>query len=73
MLAMSISKEHLIGKTGGFRFGESDTEREWRFAEIRTLENRLRSGNYSEQDHRRLCELKNISFDGYDVEEHPGA
>lgn len=70
---MSISKEDFINQTGGFRFGESDTERDLRFAEIRVLEDRLRSGNYSEQDHRRLCELKNISFDEYDVEEHPGA
>jgi hypothetical protein len=70
---MSISKEDFINQTGGSRLGESDTERDLRFAEIRELEDRLRSGNYTEQDHRRLCELKDISFDAYDVEEHSGA
>jgi hypothetical protein len=67
---MSISKDYFITKTGGFLWGELNA---LRFAEIQVLEARLRSGKYSEQDHRRLCELKDISFDAYDVEDHPNA
>lgn len=67
---MGISKDHSIKKTGGFIWGDLNAVRR---AEIQVLEKRLRSGKYSEQDHRRLCELKNISFDAYDVEDHPNA
>ncbi len=55
MLAMTIGKESFIKETGGFVWGELNA---LRFKEINVLEKRLRSGKYSEQDHRRLCELK---------------
>jgi hypothetical protein len=67
---MSISKDDFIKKTGGFLWGELNA---LRFAEIQVLDTRLRSGKYSEQEHRRLCEVKDISLDGYDVEDHPNA
>ena len=66
---MSISKEKFIEETGGFLWGELAAPRR---AEIELLEKRLRSA-YSEQDHRRLCELKGITFDAYDPEDHQSA
>ena len=67
---MSVSKDYFIKQTGGFLWGELETLKR---AEIRVLEKRLRSGKFSEQDQRRLCELKGIIFDEYDVEEHLNA
>lgn len=67
---MSISKDKIIAETGGFAWGQPQ---QWRLAEIRVLEKRIRSGEFSEEDQRRLSELKGIDFDGYDVEDHPNA
>jgi len=67
------NKEMFIAATGGFRLGESAEQFRARRAEIRRIERRLKSGKYSEQNHRRLCELKNIVFDSYDIAEHPNA
>ena len=67
---MSITKEKFIAETGGFAWGEPQ---QWRLAEIRVLEKRIRAGRFSETDQRRLCELKGIVFDSYDLEEHPNA
>jgi hypothetical protein len=71
---MGINKEQFIEKTGGFRVGESEDEMFTRFAEIETLETRLRSGKkWSEEDHERLCKLKGIDLYAYDLEDHPNA
>lgn len=67
---MSITKEKFIAESGGFALGEPQ---QWRLAEIRVLEKRIRAGRFSEKDQRRLCELKGIVFDSYDLEEHPNA
>jgi hypothetical protein len=67
---MSISKDKIIAETGGFACGEPQ---QWRLAEIRVLDKRIRSGKFSEEDQRRLCELKGIDFDSYDLEDHPNA
>jgi hypothetical protein len=64
------NKEKFIAETGGFAIGEIEP---LRLAEIGVLEKRIRSGNFSEEDQRRLCELKGIDFDGYDPEDHPNA
>jgi|GEM_PF-3740590 len=67
---MSISKDKIIAETGGFIWGEP---LKWRLAEIKLLEKRIRSGKITEKDQRRLCVLKGIDFDGYDLEDHPNA
>jgi hypothetical protein len=67
---MSISKDKFIAETGGFAWGEPQ---QWRLAEIKALVKRIRSGKFTEADQRRLCELKGIDFDGYDLEDHPNA
>jgi len=67
---MSISKDKFIAETGGFAVGEIEPLRR---AEINVLEKRIRSGKFNEDDQRRLCELRGINFDGYDVEDHPNA
>jgi hypothetical protein len=64
------NKEKFIAETGGFVLGEPQ---QWRLAEITVLEKRIRSGKFSEEDQRRLCELKGINFDSYDLEDHPNA
>ena len=64
------NKEDFIAATGGFRL-ESAEQFKARQAEIRRIGQRLKSGKYSEQSHRRLCELKNIVFDSYELDEHP--
>jgi len=64
------NKEQFIAETGGFACGEPQ---QWRLAEIRVLEKRIRAGRFSEKDQRRLCELKGIVFDSYDLEDHPNA
>jgi len=66
------NKENFIAATGGFRL-ESVAEFKKRQAEIRRIERRFKSGKYSEQSHRRICELKNIVFDSYELDEHPNA
>jgi hypothetical protein len=66
------NKETFIAATGGLRL-ESVEHFRARQAEIRRIERRLKSGKYSEQSHRRLCELKNIVFDNYELDEHPNA
>ena len=66
------NKETFIASTGGFRL-ESAEQFKARQAEIRQIERRLKSGQYNEQSHRRLCELKNIIFDSYELDEHPNA
>ncbi|MGA7504525.1 MAG: hypothetical protein WBW57_10380 [Candidatus Sulfotelmatobacter sp.] len=66
------NKETFIAATGGFRL-ESAEQFKARQAEIRRIERRLKSGKYSEQSHRRLCELKDIVFDSYELDEHPNA
>ncbi len=66
------NKENFIAATGGFRL-EPVQQFRTRQAEIRRIERRLKSGKYNEQSHRRLCELKNIVFDSYDLEDHPNA
>ncbi|MHB8217083.1 MAG: hypothetical protein ACYDDS_13490 [Candidatus Sulfotelmatobacter sp.] len=55
------NKENFIAAVGGFRL-ESAEQFKARQAEIRRIERRLKSGKYSEQSHRRLCELKDIVF-----------
>jgi hypothetical protein len=67
---MSVSKDRIIGETGGFAWGKVAP---LRLAEINVLDKRIRSGKFSEEDQRRLCELKGINFDGYDLEDHPNA
>lgn len=67
---MSISKDKIIAETGGFAWNEIQS---LRLAEINVLEKRLRSGRFNEGDQCRLCELKGIDFDGYDLEDHPNA
>lgn len=69
-MTRTMSKEQFIAETGGFAFGEPQR---WRLAEITVLEKRIRSGKFTEGDQRRLCELKGIDFDGYDLEDHPNA
>ena len=64
------NKGKSIAETGGFVWGEPQ---QWRLAEIKVLEKRIRSGKFTEADQRRLCELKGIDFDGYDLEDHPNA
>jgi hypothetical protein len=64
------NKEKFIAETGGFIWGEPQR---WRLAEIKVLEKRIRSGKVTEEDQRRLCELKGIDFDAYDVEDRPNA
>jgi hypothetical protein len=64
------NKEKIIAETGGFAWGEPQ---QWRLAEINVLEKRIRSGRFSEEDQRRLCELKGINFDSYDLADHPNA
>jgi hypothetical protein len=66
------NKETFIAATGGFRL-ESVAQFKKRQAEIRRIEGRFKSGKYSEQSHRRLCVLKNILFDSYELDEHPNA
>jgi hypothetical protein len=66
------NKETFIAATGGFRL-ESVQQFRTRQAEIRRIERRFKSGKYSEQSHRRLCELKNIVFDSYELDDHPNA
>ena len=66
------NKEKFIVETGGLRL-ESESEFKTRQAEIQRIEAELRSGNYSEAGQRRLCELKGISFDSYELEDHPNA
>ncbi len=66
---MSISKEKFLAETGGFAWGEIEP---LRLAEINVLEKRIR-GKFNEEDQRRLCELKGIDFDSYDLEDHPNA
>jgi hypothetical protein len=65
---MSISKDKIIAETGGFAWGEP---RHWRVAEITVLEKRIRSGRFTDDDQRRLCQLKGIDFD--EPEDHPNA
>lgn len=67
---MSTSKEKFIAATGGFAWGEIES---LRVAEIGVLEKRIRSSKFNEEDRRRLCELKGIDFDSYDLEDHPNA
>lgn len=64
------NKEKFIAKTGGFAWGEPQQSR---LVEIKVLEKRIRAGRFSEKDQRRLCELKGLDFDGYDLEDHPNA
>jgi hypothetical protein len=59
-----MSKNKFIAETGGFAWGEPQ---QWRLAEIKALEKRIRL-KFSEEDQRRLCELKGLDFDGYDIE-----
>jgi hypothetical protein len=66
------NKETFIAATGGFRL-ESTEQFKARQTEIRRIERLLKSGKYSDQSHRRLCELKDIVFDSYDIAEHPNA
>jgi hypothetical protein len=66
---MSISKEKFLAETGGFAWGEIEP---LRLAETNVLEKRIR-GKFNEEDQRRLCELKGIDFDSYDLEDHPNA
>jgi hypothetical protein len=66
---MSISKEKFLTETGGFAWGEIEP---LRLAEINVLEKRIQ-GKFNEEDQRRLCELKGLDFDGYDLEDHPNA
>lgn len=67
---MSRAKEQWIGRTGGFRIGESPEEFRNRVAEIKKLESLFRSGriklDHLEHIQRRLCQLKGIDFDSYD-------
>jgi hypothetical protein len=67
---MATNKEKFIAETGGFILGKP---LKWRLAEIKVLEKRIRSGKFTEADQRRLCEVKGINFDSYDLEDHPNA
>jgi len=44
-----------------------------RQAAIRRIEQQILSGHFSEKDQRRLCELKGLDCDSYDLEDHPSA
>ncbi len=72
MTLRATSKEKFIAATGGLRL-ESDAAFKNRQAEIRRIEKRIQSGRVTEKDQRRICELKGIVFDSYDLEEHPNA
>jgi hypothetical protein len=67
---MGKSAEEFIERTGGFRFGESQTSFRARVTEIARLEESLMSGRHNmaelEAIQRRLCDLKGIDFDSYD-------
>jgi hypothetical protein len=67
------NKEQFIEATGGFRLGESPAQFKKRQAEIGRIERQILSGHFSEKNQRRLCELKGIDFDSYDLEDHPSA
>ena len=68
---MGRPKADVIQRTGGFRVGEPAFVFRGRVAEIRNLEQALKTGRVKgekevEKMLRRLCQLKDIYFDGYD-------
>lgn len=67
-----MNKEKFIEETGGLCL-ESRAQFITRQAAIRRIEQQIRSGHFTEKDQRRLCELKSINFDSYDLEDHPSA
>lgn len=68
---MGISKRRMIEDFGGLPV---DPER---VNEIRRLEDKFRSGKCGSDEletiERRLCQLKGLNFDDYDLEDHPNA
>ena len=67
---MSVTKDKFIEETGGFKFGESDSEFQMRVGRGTELKAKLLSGKNTPDEleaiQRELCRLNGEDFDAYE-------